>query len=537
MERSRLTSLCTLAVLALPLALPAQTKSSPAPAKPLTAQTKTLADPVELVPTRTAPHTTALSLRVQYATFPMFNPSTRTNDTVHLRTYNGQPVGPTIRMLPGDTLHGILDNQLDANDPSCDHHSMSDHNTPNCFNTTNLHTHGFHVSPKGISDNVLLQVEPQTTQPYEIHLPDDHPAGTFWYHSHRHGSTALQVSSGMEGALIVTGTRTYADKLKNGGLADIDTVLKQGGRPIPDHVVLFQQVQYYCLDADNKPSYDCSTATGPNAIGRIEDYSVLGPNTWGQSGRYTTINGLVQPTVPAQAGQIYRWRLIHGGIRDTVAVRVTRSSPIPPRILAAALATGVAPAQEQEFIQHYCHVDQTVPQFEFADDGLTRDAMSSKIINVLQPGYRSDVLTVFPEKGIFCVLNDAASTTGSVNSIDYQVSGATTITRSTHILALVNVTGSTRIPTDALQSYIGNQLYQSNPELPPTVREALRTLQIAEFAPHQHIPPSAVDGKQPVQFDISGTPPNSGSTAILTPVRRAPLPSATPTSGSSPPGW
>ena len=29
---------------------------------------------------------------------------------------------------------------------------------------------------------------------YRFIVPD---AGTFWYHSHRHGSTALQVSSGM----------------------------------------------------------------------------------------------------------------------------------------------------------------------------------------------------------------------------------------------------------------------------------------------------------------------------------------------------
>jgi L-ascorbate oxidase len=495
MERSPLIPFCTLRVLAFPLAV--------------RAQIKTLANPVELVPTRTGPHTTSLELDVRYADFTMYNPATQTNDKVHLRTYNGQPVGPTIRMLPGDILSGTLDNQLPSEGPLCDKGEMSDHNTPNCFNTTNLHTHGFHVSPSGISDNVLLQVFPQKNQPYKIELPSDHPAGTFWYHSHRHGSTALQVSSGMEGALIVTGTRTYADKLKNGGLADIDTVLKQAGKPVTERVLLFQQVQYNCIDSAGKPTWDCAKQTGANAVGRIESYNQFGPSSWAQSGRYTTINGLVQPNLPAHAGEIYRWRLLHGGIRDTVALRITRSSLAAPNLLAAAIAKGVAPAQEQDFVNKYCRLDQPVPQFEFAADGLTRASMSAKIINVLQPGYRSDILTVFPEKGVFCVLNDGTSPAGSVNSIDYQAKGEhadEAITKGTHLLALVQVTGNATIPTAALQDYIGQQLYISSPELPSNVREPLRKLQVAEFSPHQPIPDSAHMGTQLVDFDIAGDP-------------------------------
>ena len=33
--------------------------------------------------------------------------------------------------------------------------------------------------------------DPKTSvQQYEVHIPEDHPAGTFWYHAHKHGSTA-----------------------------------------------------------------------------------------------------------------------------------------------------------------------------------------------------------------------------------------------------------------------------------------------------------------------------------------------------------
>ena len=62
---------------------------------------------------------------------------------------------------------------------------------PHSFNTTNLHTHGMHVSPVGNSDNVLLAIPPQSTQPYEIKVPATHTRGTYWYHAHTHGSTRL----------------------------------------------------------------------------------------------------------------------------------------------------------------------------------------------------------------------------------------------------------------------------------------------------------------------------------------------------------
>src|SRR5207302_507082 len=94
---------------------------------------------------------------------------------------------------------------------------------PHCFNGTNLHAHGLWVSPTGNSDNVLISINPQVSFDYQYDIPPDHPSGTFWYHSHRHGSTALQVSSGMAGALIVRGNRLPTAQ-SNG---DIDTLLKK----------------------------------------------------------------------------------------------------------------------------------------------------------------------------------------------------------------------------------------------------------------------------------------------------------------------
>ena len=49
----------------------------------------------------------------------------------------------------------------------------------------------------------LRQVAPGETYTYVYNIPPDHAGGTFWYHPHRHGSTAGQAGGGMAGALIV----------------------------------------------------------------------------------------------------------------------------------------------------------------------------------------------------------------------------------------------------------------------------------------------------------------------------------------------
>ena len=48
---------------------------------------------------------------------------------------------------------------------------------PHHFNTTNFHSHGLHVSPGGISDNVFRSMEPGQSYDIEIAIPADHPSG------------------------------------------------------------------------------------------------------------------------------------------------------------------------------------------------------------------------------------------------------------------------------------------------------------------------------------------------------------------------
>lgn len=101
------------------------------------------------------------------------------------RAYGDAILGPTLVVRPGDIIDLTLDNQLDAH--------------------TNIHFHGLHVSPEGNGDNIFLSVEPGETFAYSLQLPEDHPAGTFWYHSHAHTLSEEQVFGGLSGIILVHG--------------------------------------------------------------------------------------------------------------------------------------------------------------------------------------------------------------------------------------------------------------------------------------------------------------------------------------------
>ena len=436
-------------------------------------------------PFKSAPEVTSktpeleLVLNVRYAENKMFNPVSSNPDrldTVVLRSYNGHLVGPTLRVKPGDTLKVTIENQLPKDDPSC----PADHNIPQCFNTTNLHTHGFEVSPNDNSDNVFVKIKPQSNFPFEFKIPADHPAGTFWYHSHLHGSTALQVSSGMAGALIIDGARPASEKDKN-GIADIDTILKQpDGARLPERIWVFQQIAYACKD--NKGKYALKNPCKNPDKGMIEQYSrIFGESDWQNAGRLSAVNGVVLPVLHMKTGQIERWRMIHAGVRETLAVRIVRCDA-----LRQALRTGFANAGD--LVESLNLNEDLVKQWEFATDGLTRSSFVAKGTNVLQPGYRSDVLAFFMHEGTYCVV-DQEESTGTVNAVPEQ----------RKLLAQVIVDGK-EIDEDPAK-YLTGQLLRANPDLPQPVKDDLAQLKIATFAPYTDLD-RATGEQQLAKFNI-----------------------------------
>ena len=109
------------------------------------------------------------------------------NQSFTAMVYNGSLIPPTLHIKAGERLVVNLVNRL--------------------HQPTNLHFHGFHVSPTGSSDNVFRMVEPGETARYVLDIPINHQPGTYWYHPHMHGLATAQVGGGMSGLIIQEGLR------------------------------------------------------------------------------------------------------------------------------------------------------------------------------------------------------------------------------------------------------------------------------------------------------------------------------------------
>lgn len=465
-------------------------------------------------------HDIRLTLPVEMRPNKIYNPATGDMDQVSLRSYGGCLSGPLIEARPGDTMRINLVNNLDKNDPSCPGGVDPKDGSAGCFNTINLHMHGMHVSPSGNSDNVLLNIAPQTRFEYEINIPSDHPSGTFWYHAHRHGSTAIQVASGASGVLVVRGNRRYI------GVApgDIDTILHDAkGINFAEQVFLFQQIPYACFTQQGNITWTCAKGM----TGKVQDFDkqLSSPTVWDLSGRFTSINGVVQPILQnIAAGEIQRWRFIHAGIHDTINLQIVPMNTNSPKakLLLKGMHIGT-PREQASAIAEACPApppnDQPtslVPQFEIAADGLTRSAIRPIGVkqlsvsggvgsNYLQPGYRSDVLLVFPSAGTYCMLNQAATPDERVKPNHGGGQGP----NSAQLLATVIVSGGTSVSTD-LQSYIQHTLFEGNKGEKTLPANALKGLLAGDLSPWRamsDLPGNDVNkDKQKAAFYIGNVP-------------------------------
>ncbi|WP_456717011.1 multicopper oxidase family protein [Bradyrhizobium sp. USDA 4353] len=434
-------------------------------------------------------------LRVTFTDSQLWNPAESRFDKVRLRSYQGPGVNPNapyvapqIEVYPGQTVRMTLHNELPA-DTTCPTRGGSV-NTPHCFNGTNLHTHGLWVNPNGNGDNVLISINPGVSFQYEYNIPPDHPAGTLWYHSHRHGSTALQVSSGMAGALIVRGTRPPTPQ----GHGDLDTLLRPtSAQPFPERVMVFQQIQYACRDKNNaiERNADGTYACKPDEVGGVDDYDQFGPGSWPASGRFTSINGAVLGRLPgAEAGRVERWRMIHGGVRDTIALQFRK------RAAGAPEPAGVRAAAAQQYVDTNCTGDP-VPYHLVAADGLTMAAATRTPIAVFQPGYRWDALVVFPSAGDYCVINVDTSASGSVNQN----------IKPTQLLGVVAVAAGTAVSGD-LSDYLKAQLVAAAAaNMPADVRATVTAelndgMKLTSFVPHPTVKDDELSGTQTLTFNI-----------------------------------
>jgi FtsP/CotA-like multicopper oxidase with cupredoxin domain len=189
-----------------------------------------------------------------------------------LLTYDGSFIAPTIRANPGDVVNLRFRNSL----PYTTETNLLGH----VKNVTNVHVHGWHVSPgldamTGIpADAVHLQVPAGGgEQLYRYDLAWQRPGSLGLYHPHVHGTVAEQMWGGLVGALDVgdgpiTALAAYPRKL---------LVLK-----------------------------DLTVSNGAPA-----PYTMTSEYMHGREGNVVMVNAQVNPYLPVRPGEVHRLRIIN----------------------------------------------------------------------------------------------------------------------------------------------------------------------------------------------------------------------------------
>ncbi|HEX4484018.1 MAG TPA: multicopper oxidase family protein [Solirubrobacteraceae bacterium] len=175
--------------------------------------------------------------------------------------YDGSVPGPTLVICAGDHLTVHFKNDLTE--------------------ATNLHTHGFHVSPEANHDNVFLKIDPHKSFTYEYDIPQDMPAGSYWYHPHLHPSVEGQIFAGLAGAIV-----------QEGGLDTLPAL-----RHVPQRWIVIQNTEI-------KAGKVVPVAEASEAKTRLY------------------VNGVKDPTAKIRPGELQRWRIFNADADRFVVLRL-----------------------------------------------------------------------------------------------------------------------------------------------------------------------------------------------------------------------
>ncbi|MBZ5710714.1 multicopper oxidase family protein [Nannocystis pusilla] len=326
-------------------------------------------------------------------------------------TYTGVVPGPSIELRPGDKLKLKLINDLPddgsaVDPPDCAGGSggggHDGHGAGTDNNTTNLHTHGLHVDPGQPGDDVFLKIRPRETYdfvfdiPRDIDMPDgtkaSHPAGTYWYHPHMHGSTAIQVAGGMVGAIIIR------DEERD----DLDRLFSPEPGPGQGKEQLLVVGEYMIQTKDS--------CDGKTRLATYGEMGHAGPLPSGVED-FFHINGQLNPVIRMRPSEVQRFRLLHTGFRAPLDIAFLRvpddqvdaatSLPKPdydPFGYSCASPPKVQPTLNRDELRA-----KSATYYQVATDGITYGAPLkmplanpvSEVEYVIPPGGRVDMLVQF----------------------------------------------------------------------------------------------------------------------------------------------
>jgi FtsP/CotA-like multicopper oxidase with cupredoxin domain len=152
--------------------------------------------------------------------------------------------GPTLHVMPGDTLNISVTNQVPA-PPAGSPTEVVSNSANKCGDATmtitslNVHFHGTNTSPACHSDQVIHTIiNSGESFQYSLHFPTDEPPGLYWYHPHVHGIAEAAVQGGASGAIIVGGIANLQPAVA--GLPERVLVIRDqpvAGAPAPGGIV------------------------------------------------------------------------------------------------------------------------------------------------------------------------------------------------------------------------------------------------------------------------------------------------------------
>ena len=161
--------------------------------------------------------------------------------------YNGQYIPPLLRVQPGDQVRLRLANG--SREP------------------TNIHYHGFTVTPQEGGDDAFLDVKPGMAFDYDFPIPVHHMAGLYWYHPHLHPMVNREIAGGLSGGIVMGDVLAPFPEL----------------RGIVERILLLKDLKVR------------------------HGVVVLDPDPSGKTIR--TINGLLKPRIDIAPGELQFWRI------------------------------------------------------------------------------------------------------------------------------------------------------------------------------------------------------------------------------------
>lgn len=126
---------------------------------------------------------------------------------------------------------------------------------------------------------------------------DNHMPGTFWYHAHKHGSTALQVGQGASGLIIMDHTADY---------------------PLPEAYLNMSEIQFV-FQHINLPVLRAAANISGDLVTNWIDHNFEITNSSTEVMNLMLVNMQFLPVVKMEVNKWYKWRMVLSSMEQSLA--------------------------------------------------------------------------------------------------------------------------------------------------------------------------------------------------------------------------